>query len=72
MPVTDDFVAAIADCFGDKWQGLAEQFGLPFGSLANSDLTPDRPSLHYKDILEHLESISIFGESGLKKAIEVC
>ena len=71
MPVTDDFVAAIADCFEDKWQGLAEQFELPCGSGSSTDSSAGRPSLHYKDILEHLESISIFGESGLKKAIEV-
>lgn len=32
---------------------------------------PERPSVQYKDILERLDSISIFEVSSLKKAIEV-
>ena len=81
MPVTDEFVAAIAKCFGDKWQGIAEQFELPLESDSSTDSSeklsadsnpmPERPSLQYKDILERLDSISIFEVSGLKKAIEV-
>ena len=81
MPVTDEFVAAIAKCFGDKWQSLAEQFELPFESDSSTDSSeklsadsnpmPERPSVQYKDILERLDSISIFEVPGLKKAIEV-
>ena len=80
-PATEEFLADLAKCFGEKWQSLEEQFELQFESdsstdsseklSAESDPMPERPSVQYKDILERLDSISIFEVSSLKKAIEV-
>lgn len=79
--VSEEFLASLADCFGEMWQGIAEQFEWKVESdtstegsdkhSENSDPPTDGRSLQYKDILEGLSSISIFQATGLKKAIEV-
>ena len=81
--VGEEFLIALAECFGDMWQGIAEHLDLHVdgdtsteGSekvSTNSD--PQTPtegeSLTYGDLINRLSSISVY-EAGLKAAMQVC
>lgn len=81
--VSEEFLIALADCFGDMWQGVAEHLGLHVetdtsteGSekcSANSDpqASTEGDSPTYGKLINRMSSISIF-EAGLNSVTQVC